>query len=171
MLTSQDLQKFIDQNQIAAEIMPMEEDTPTVPDAARALGVEEDQIIKSLVFVVDDQPTLVITNGTHKVDSRLVALVITNGTHKVDSRLVARHYGVGRKRAKMTRAEQALEITGYAVGAMPPFGHRTRLRTIVDPGVVDQQEIFGGGGEIDAMLRLASEELLRVTGARIVRVT
>jgi Cys-tRNA(Pro) deacylase len=155
MLTSQDLQKFIDQNQIAAEIMPMEEDTPTVPDAARALGVEEDQIIKSLVFVVDDQPTLVITNGTHKVDSRLVA----------------RHYGVGRKRAKMTRAEQALEITGYAVGAMPPFGHRTRLRTIVDPGVVDQQEIFGGGGEIDAMLRLASEELLRVTGARIVRVT
>ena len=155
MLTSQDLQKFIDQNQIAAEIMPMEEDTPTVPDAARALGVEEDQIIKSLVFVVDDQPTLVITNGTHKVDSRLVA----------------RHYGVGRKRAKMTRAEQALEITGYAVGAMPPFGHRTRLRTIVDPRVVDQQEIFGGGGEIDAMLRLTSEELLRVTGARIVRVT
>jgi Cys-tRNA(Pro) deacylase len=155
MLTSQDLQQFIDQNQIAAEILPMEEDTPTVPDAARALGVEEDQIIKSLVFVVDGQPTLVITNGTHKVDSRLVA----------------RHYSVGRKRAKMTRAEQAFEITGYVVGAMPPFGHRTRLRTIVDPGVADHQEIFGGGGEIDAMLRLASEELLRVTGARIVRVT
>jgi Cys-tRNA(Pro) deacylase len=155
MLTSQDLQQFIDQNQIAAEILPMEEDTPTVPDAARALGVEEDQIIKSLVFVVDDQPTLVITNGTHKVDSRLVA----------------RHYGVGRKRAKMTRAEQALEITGYSVGSMPPFGHRTRLRTVVDPGVVDHQEIFGGGGEIDALLRLTSEELLRITGAEIVQVT
>ena len=155
MLTSQDLQQFIDQNQITAEILPMEVDTPTVPDAARALGVEEDQIIKSLVFVVDGQPTLVITNGTRKIDDRLVA----------------QHYGVGRKRAKMTRAEQALETTGYVVGAMPPFGHRTRLRTIVDPGVVDQQEIFGGGGEIDAMLRLTSEELLRVTGARIVRVT
>jgi Cys-tRNA(Pro) deacylase len=155
MLTSQDLQQFIDQNQIVAEILPMEKDTPTVPDAARALGVEEDQIIKSLVFVVDGQPMLVITNGTRKIDNRLVA----------------RHYGVGRKRAKMTHAEQALEITGYVVGAMPPFGHRTRLRTIVDPGVVDHQEIFGGGGEIDALLRLASEELLRVTGARIVRVT
>jgi Cys-tRNA(Pro) deacylase len=155
MLTSQDLQQFIEQNQIAAEILPMEEDTPTVPDAARALGVAEDQIIKSLVFVVDGQPTLVISNGTRKVDNRLVA----------------RHYGVGRKRAKMTRAEQALEITGYAVGAMPPFGHRTRLRTIVDPSVVDHQEIFGGGGEINALLCLTSEELLRVTGARIVRVT
>jgi Cys-tRNA(Pro) deacylase len=155
MLTSQDLQKFIEQNQIAAEILPMEEDTPTVPDAARALGVEEDQIIKSLVFLVDGQPTLVIANGTRRVDNRLVA----------------QHYGVGRKRAKMTRAERAIEITGYAVGAMPPFGHRTRLRTIVDSNVVNHREIFGGGGEIDALLRLTSEELLRVTGASIVRVT
>jgi len=155
MLTSQDLQEFIDQNQISAEILPMEEDTPTVPDAARALGVEEDQIIKSLVFLVDGQPTLVIANGTRKVDNRLVA----------------GHYDVGRKRAKMARTEQALEITGYVVGAMPPFGHRTRLRTIVDPDVVAHQEIFGGGGEIDAMLRLTPEELVRVTDAEIVCVT
>jgi Cys-tRNA(Pro) deacylase len=155
MLSSQNLQKFIDQNQISAEILPMEEDTPTVPDAARALGVEEDQIIKSLVFLVDGQPTLVIANGTHKVDNRLVA----------------RHYGVGRKRAKMARPEQALEITGYVVGAMPPFGHQTRLRTIADPGVVAHQEIFGGGGEIDAMLRMRPEELLRVTRAEVVSVT
>jgi Cys-tRNA(Pro) deacylase len=155
MLSSQDLQKFIDQNQISAEILPMEEDTPTVPDAAQALGVEENQIIKSLVFLVDGQPTLVIANGTHKVDNRLVA----------------RHYGVGRKRAKMARPEQALEVTGYVVGAMPPFGHRTPLRTIVDPGVVAHQEIFGGGGEIDAMLRMTPEELLRATRAEVVSVT
>ena len=155
MLTSQDLQQFISQNQIAAEILLMEEDTPTVPDAARALGVEEDQIIKSLVFLVGGQPTLVIANGTRKVEVRLVA----------------RHFGVGRKRAKLARPGQALEITGYIVGAMPPFGHRTRLRTIVDPDVVAHQEIFGGGGEIDAMLRMTAEELVRVTRAEIVRVT
>lgn len=155
MLTSQDLQQFIDENQIAAEILPMEEDTPTVPDAARALGVGEDQIIKSLVFLVEGQPTLVIANGTRKVEVRLIA----------------RHYGVGRKRAKMARPEQALEITGYIVGAMPPFGHWTRLRTIVDPDVVAQQEIFGGGGEINAMLCITAEELVYATGAEIVRVT
>ncbi len=155
MLTSEDLQRFVDQNQIAAQILPMEEDTPTVPDAARALGVEEEQIIKSLVFLVDGQPTLVISNGTRRVEDREVA----------------RHFGVGRKRAKMARPEQALEITGYVVGAMPPFGHQTRLRTVVDPDVVAQREIFGGGGEINAMLRLTPEELLRVTGAQIVRVS
>jgi Cys-tRNA(Pro) deacylase len=155
MLTSQDLKSFIDKNQIEAEILPMEEDTPTVPDAARALGVEEEQIIKSLVFLVDGQP----------------ALVIANGTHKVDNRLVARYFEVGRKRAKMARPEQALEVTGYAVGAMPPFGHRTRLATVIDPGVVTHSEIFGGGGEINAMLRLTSNELLRVTGGEIVAVS
>ena len=155
MLTGKDLQNFIDQNQIEAKILPMEEDTPTVPDAARALGVEEEQIIKSLVFLVDGQPTLVIANGTHKVDNRLVA----------------RHLGVGRKRVKMAHPEQALEVTGYVVGAMPPFGHQTRLPTIIDPDVVTHSVIFGGGGEINAMLRLTSSELLRVTGAEIASVS
>jgi Cys-tRNA(Pro) deacylase len=155
MLSSQDLRSFISQRQIAAEILPMSEDTPTVPDAARALGVSEEQIIKSLVFLVDGRP----------------ALVIANGTHKVDDRLVARHFGVGRKKVKMARPEQALEITGYGVGAMPPFGHQTRLPTLVDPGVVAHPEIFGGGGGIDVMLRMASEELLRVTEAEIVTVS
>jgi Cys-tRNA(Pro) deacylase len=155
MLTSQDLQRFINQHKIAATLLPMDEDTPTVPDAARALGVAEEQIIKSLVFMVDGQPTLVIANGTRKVDDRLVA----------------GHYGVGRKRARLARSEQALEITGYVVGAMPPFGHQTRLRTIVDPDVVAQVEIFGGGGQINAMLRLTSQELLRITAAEIVPVS
>ena len=154
MLTSQDLQRFIDQNQITAQILPMAEDTPTVPDAARALGVAEDQIIKSLVFLVDGEPVLVIANGTGRVDDRLVASC----------------FGVGRKRVKMARAERALEITGHTVGAMPPFGHKTKLRTLVDPAVTTHAEIFGGGGEINAMLRLTPEELLRVTGAEIVPV-
>ncbi len=148
-LTSADLQQFIDQHQIEATILPMDEHTPTVPDAARALGVEPEQIIKSLVFLVKGEPLLVINNGVNKVDRR-----------KVAARL-----GVGRKQIKLARTEQALAITGYVVGSMPPFGHRQKLRTFVDPAITDLAVIFGGGGEIDAMLRLSPAELLRVTGA------
>ncbi len=155
ILTSQDLQQFITRNQIAAEILPLEEETPTVPDAARALGVQEEQIIKSLVFLVSGQP----------------ALVISNGTRKLDSRLIAGYCGVGRKQVKMARAEQAWEITGYVVGAMPPFGHQSRLQTIVDPSVLEEREVFGGGGDINAMLRLTPAELLRVTEAEVVSVS
>lgn len=161
MLTSQDLQEFIDRCHVAAEILPMAEDTPTVPDAARALGVSQEQIIKSLVFLVEQSPA---------GDPQPV-LVIANGVRKVDDRLVARHLGVGRKRVKMARPEQALAITGYGVGAMPPFGHRVALRTLLDPGVIAQGEVYGGGGEINAMLRLAAQELLRVTRAEVVPVT
>ena len=154
-LTSTDLQRFIDDHQIEATILSMAEHTPTVPDAARALDVETDQIIKTLVFVVNDEPVLVINNGLARVDRR-----------KVAARL-----NVGRKRVKFADAERALEITGFVVGSMPPFGHRQKLRTFIDPAVTEFDVIFGGGGEIDAMLRLTPAELLRVTGGEVLAVS
>jgi Cys-tRNA(Pro) deacylase len=151
MLTSTDLQQYIDTHQINATILPMAEHTPTVPDAARALGVEPEQIIKSLVFVVKGDPLLVISNGLSKVDRRKIAAYL----------------GVGRKQVKFAGAEQALAITGYVVGSMPPFGHRQLLPTIVDPAITELDVIFGGGGDINAMLRLTPAELVRVTVAEL----
>jgi prolyl-tRNA editing enzyme YbaK/EbsC (Cys-tRNA(Pro) deacylase) len=109
-LTQTDLQTFIDQHGIAATILPMAEHTPTVPDAARVLAVEPEQVIKSLVFLVDDHPILIINNGLARVDRGKVAT----------------RFGVGKKRIKFASAEQALAITGYITGSMPPFGHQQR---------------------------------------------
>ena len=155
LLTSADLQRFIQAQEIEATILPLNEHTPTVPDAARALAVEPEQIIKSLVFLVKDEPLLVINNGLAKVDRR-----------KVADRL-----GVGKKQVKFASAEQALELTGYVVGSMPPFGHRRKLPTFIDPAIIEFEVIFGGGGDINAMLRLTPGELLRVTGGEVMRVS
>jgi prolyl-tRNA editing enzyme YbaK/EbsC (Cys-tRNA(Pro) deacylase) len=122
-----------------------------VPEAARVLGVEADQIIKSLVFIIKDRPLLVINNGLARVDRGKVAT----------------HLEVGKKQVKFATAEQALAITGYIVGSMPPFGHRQKLPTLIDPAALAWEIIFGGGGDIDAMMRLSSKELIRVTGAEI----
>jgi len=154
-LTRLDLQQFIDAQQVKATILPMNEHTSTVPDAARALGVEPEQIIKSLVFLINAEPLLVITNGLEKVDRG-----------KIAARL-----GVGKKRIKFARADQALHITGYVVGSMPPFGHRQKLRTFIDPAITELELIFGGGGDVDAMLRLTPAELLRVTEGEILAVS
>ncbi len=151
-LNSADLQEFIDENDIEATILPLDEHTPTVGDAARALEVATDQIIKSLVFNTPDESLLVINNGLNRVDRKKIA----------------GHLGLGRKRVKFASPEQALAITGYVVGSMPPFGHMRKLRTLVDPAVVKQKTIFGGGGEINAMMRLDAAELIRVTGAEVV---
>ena len=150
-LTSEDLQHFIETHHIEATILPMDGHTPTVSDAARALGVQTDQIIKSLVFMAAGNPLLVISNGLSRVDGKKLAAYLD----------------VGRKKVKFAAAEQALEITGFIVGSMPPFGHHQRLRTLVDLAVMDWDAIYGGGGNIDAMMRLTPAELIRVTEAEI----
>jgi Cys-tRNA(Pro) deacylase len=149
--TSKDLQHFIETHHIDAAILPMDGHTPTVSDAARELGVQTDQIIKSLVFMAAGRPLLVIGNGLSRVDRKKLAAYLE----------------VGQKKVKFATAEQAFEITGFVVGSMPPFGHHQRLRTLVDPAVMGWDTIYGGGGNIDAMMRLTPAELIRVTEAEI----
>jgi len=151
----EDLQRFIDENRIDASLLPLGEHTTTVTEAARALGVETERIIKSLVFRIDDKPILVINNGLARVDRRKLATFL----------------GVGRQRVKFASPDQALDITGYVVGSMPPFGHREKLRTLVDKAVTEWDVIFGGGGGLDTMLRLTPAELLRVSDAEVLELS
>ena len=148
-MTSVDLQRFIDGHGIEAIILPLSRPTPTVAEAAVALGVETLQVIKSLVFRIKEEPLLVIANGESRVDRRKLA----------------DYLNVGRGRVRFASTDQALEITGYVVGSMPPFGHRLKLRTILDAAVTRQDTVYGGGGDINAMLRIKTSELLSVTAA------
>ena len=147
-LTSRELTEFLAENQIEAEIVFLWEETRTVAEAAAVLGVDADQIIKSLLFLADGEPMLAINNGTARVAWKQLA----------------DYLGVSRRRLKTANAEKVLAITGYPVGAVPPFGHKTKLRTVVAAAVYDQQIIYGGGGEVHALMRLTTAELQRVVG-------
>ncbi len=151
-MNSTDLQTFLTTHTIAAEMVYMQVHTPTVETAAQALGVHVDQVIKSIVLLADDSPLLVIANGTSRIDLKRIA----------------DHLNLPRKKVKMADAQTVLEITGYIVGSMPPFGHKTALRTLIYSRVFDQTLVYGGGGEIDAMLKIAPSEIERVTrGERV----
>ena len=80
--------------------------------AAAALGVAPGQIIKSLLFLVRDEPVLVIASGDTLVDWAVLAS----------------RYGIGKKQVKLADAETVLRLIGYPVGGVPPFGHVTRVR-------------------------------------------
>ncbi len=130
--------------------------TPTVPEAAAAVGVAPERVLKSLVLLVDGTPQLVVAAG----EDRLVY-----------PRL-AQAFGTSRRKVRLASADEALEVTGYAVGAMPPFGHRVALPTWVDaarvrPGLT----VVAGGGARDTLLEVATDDLLRVTNARSERLT
>jgi membrane protein len=149
-----DLTHWIAENGVEAEVVRLPQETPTVQAAARAVDAPPEAILKSLLFLVDGQPYLVMANGLSRVDREAVAA----------------HLDVGKKRVKMASAEEVAEWTGYAVGAVPPFGHRTRLPALMDPAVLEQPVIYAGGGGIRALVRLTPQELCRVAEPEIVPV-
>jgi prolyl-tRNA editing enzyme YbaK/EbsC (Cys-tRNA(Pro) deacylase) len=125
--------------------------TPTVPEAAAAVGVRAEQVLKSLVVFVDGEPSLVIAAGPHRLSYPRMAAA----------------FGTSRRRVRFADPAEALAATGYPVGAMPPFGHRRPLPTWVDrTGVAPGLEVVAGGGARDALLELRTDDLLRVTEAR-----
>ena len=148
-LTPTDLTRFIAEHGIAAELAPMDVDTPTVPAAAAALGVAPAQIIKSLLFLIRDAPVLVIASGETLVDRGALAA----------------RFGVGKKQIKLADAETVLAVIGYPAGGVPPFGHRTRVPVLLDRAVLAWDVVYGGGGDDHTLLRIAPGELARVTAA------
>lgn len=155
------LAAYIAAQNIEATIFELDEPTPTVETAAAALGVHPAQIIKSLLFLIKRQ------NGEFDP-----LLVITNGTSRVDYVALARLAGTSRRSIRIASAEQVEALTGYEVGAVPPFGHEQRLPTILDETVLQQDVIYGGGGSDHALMRVSVAELRRVlAGAAVAAVT
>lgn len=150
-LTADDLQAFLQMQDIQAEIVFLPVPTPTVETAALAVGVSVEQIVKSILFLVDDQPVLTIACGTAYVDRHCIAGV----------------FGVGKKRVKLASAQEVLALSGYEVGAMPPFGHCQPLRSLLDRRVLDLPEAYAGGGAENALLHISPQEILRVSQAQV----
>lgn len=145
-MTPADLARFIAREYIDAELITEIGDTPTVSTAAAALGVTEDQILKTLLFYVRNQPVIVISHGVQPVPARALAA----------------HFGVGKRQIKLARPEQVLAETGYPVGGVPPIGHRNLLPVLMAQSLLAYTVVYGGGGDDKTMLRIPVAELLRV---------
>lgn len=156
MKTPADLARYIRDKAIDAELVQPPHETPTVPLAAQAMGCTEDQIIKSLLFLIEGD------------QEEAAALVIGNGTGQIDPRKLAGIFGVGRKRVKLAAPDLVLAWTGFPAGGVPPFGYPQPLATYVDRSVLDQPLVYGGGGDERTLMRITPQELLRVTGAQII---
>lgn len=105
---------------VPLEVTVFSESTHTAEEAAKAVGAELGQIVKSLVFVTasDDgelEPIVCLVSGPNRVDlSRLAAVL-------------------GRSDVRRATASEANELTGFVIGGIPPFGHLRRARVIMDP--------------------------------------
>ena len=152
--TPADLQSYLDATKFPAEIIHVTAETPTVPAAAAALNVTVDEIVKTVIFLIEETPYAIIANGVRRVDPR---------------KLAAR-FGVSRKKVKLADADSVTALTGYLPGAVPPVGHRQKLPVLMDQMVRRHEVIYAGGGGIAAMLRVRSEDLWRHTDAELLSV-
>lgn len=124
--------------------------TRTAGDAARAIGVDVGQIVKSLVFRAGDVTLLVLCSGASRVDEAKLAAAV----------------GVGAVRR--ATANEAKEATGYAIGGVPPFAHATPCRVLCDRGLTAFDVVWAAAGLPDAVFAIAPDDLVRVSGATIV---
>jgi prolyl-tRNA editing enzyme YbaK/EbsC (Cys-tRNA(Pro) deacylase) len=146
-LNADDLQSFLQTNGISAEVLRLPVPTPTVETAAQAVGAQVEQIVKSILFLINDQPVLAITCGTAYVERRVIGEL----------------YGVGKKRVKLASKEEVRTLSG----CMPPFGHCQPMRSLLDRGVLESNEVFAGGGADNALMRISPQEILRVSKAEV----
>lgn len=129
------------------EVRRFPEGTKTAEAAARAIGCDVGQIVKSLIFMADDRPVLALTSGRNRVDEiKLAALT-------------------GAREVRRATPEEAREATGFAVGGTPPFAHTQAVRTFIDGDLLGYDEVWAAAGTPDSVFPLTPADLVRVSEA------
>ncbi|MEU6918047.1 YbaK/EbsC family protein [Streptomyces olindensis] len=128
------------------------EATRTAAEAAAALGCELSQICKSLIFAADGVPVLVLMDGASRVDVELVRKQL------------------GAEKVTRARADVVRETTGYAIGGVPPFGHRTRTRVLADRSLLAHDVVWAAAGTPYTVFPMAPRDLVGHAGGTLVDV-
>jgi prolyl-tRNA editing enzyme YbaK/EbsC (Cys-tRNA(Pro) deacylase) len=134
----------------AFQVVEFPASTRTAADAAAAIGCEVAQIAKSLVFRTKEEkkPILVIASGVNRVNEKRLRDLVGETIEKAD-------------------AEFVREQTGFAIGGVPPVGHREGLAIFIDEELLTLGEIWAAAGTPNAVFRLPAADLPTLTGGQV----
>ena len=127
--------------------------TRTAEEAAAACGCAVGQIVKSLIFrgALSQHPLLLLVSGANRVDEKAVARYMGEKLERPD-------------------ADYVREVTGFAIGGIPPLGHATALTTYMDEDLLDFAEVWAAAGTPTAVFRVDPAKLREATEATIIAV-
>lgn len=117
---------------------------PTPAEAARALGVDVGAVLESQVFLLDDDPVLLLVSGAHRVD-------LDQTGKRLDGTLTP------------APTEMVREVTGQPADGVAPVGHPCNLPTWVDTALARHREVWAAGGHPNTLFRTSFRELMRIT--------
>lgn len=135
-------------------IRSMAETTRTAEEAAAACGCNIAQIVKSLIFT--------------GADSGRDYLLLVSGGNRVDETGIAAAIGEALIRP---RANHVREVTGYAIGGIPPFGHKAPLTTFIDEELLNFDVVWAAAGTPNAVFSCDPKRLREAIGATIIGVS
>ena len=131
------------------DVQELAASTRTAQEAAEAVGCSQRSIVKSLVFLADDEPVVVLQRGDRRVDpGRLRTLL-------------------GAAQVRRADADRVYAETGYAIGGVPPLAHLRPLRTVIDACIADDERLFAAAGGPSALFATSGGELRRLSGAEV----
>jgi prolyl-tRNA editing enzyme YbaK/EbsC (Cys-tRNA(Pro) deacylase) len=132
------------------QIQRLTASTRTARDAAVAVGCEEGQIAKSIVFVADGDPIVCVTSGRHRVDPEKLAEALDCAE------------------VRQAGADEVRAATGFAIGGVPPFGHDRPI--VLDQALLDHERVWAAAGDPHSLFEVDPRELCRCVEARVVSV-
>jgi Cys-tRNA(Pro) deacylase len=151
-LTTAHVQRVLAAFDLGLEVITYAQSTATSQQAADAIGCELGQIAKSLCFMVDGAPVLVVAAGDQRVDDKKLAT----------------YFEVGRKKVKTAKPEQCITIFGYAPGGVPPVGHRTAdIPTLIDDSLQRFERVYAAAGASNANFGITVPQLVTITNGTI----
>jgi prolyl-tRNA editing enzyme YbaK/EbsC (Cys-tRNA(Pro) deacylase) len=122
--------------------------TRTAVDAARAVGCDVGQIVKSLVFVAGGRPVVALVSGANRLDEGRLAGIAGEPVAKAD-------------------AEAARTATGYSIGGVPPFGHATDVPVFMDRDLLGYGVVWAAAGRPDSVFEIEPERLRELSNAMV----
>lgn len=135
---------------LPSELTEFDATTRTAEDAARAVGCELGQIVKTLFFLAEGRATMALVAGDRQVDTALLAQLL----------------GVGRKRLKMGSPDEVLEHTGYPVGGVAPVGSLKPCDVVADESLQRFERIWAAAGNANTVFPAGTFALVRATNGQ-----
>jgi prolyl-tRNA editing enzyme YbaK/EbsC (Cys-tRNA(Pro) deacylase) len=135
----------------ADTISEFPEGTRTSQDAANAVGCTVAQIAKSIVLRAGEQVVLVIASGPNRVDLAKIAAAVGAPVKSADGRWVR-------------------DVTGFAIGGVPPVGHTANVRIFIDADLMTLDPVWAAAGTPRHVFKTGARELARMTGGTVMDV-
>jgi Cys-tRNA(Pro) deacylase len=134
-------------------VVEHEQTTRSAREAAQAIGCSVAQIVKSLIFRTKDshRPVLVVASGPNRVNEARLGELVMEAIERADPDFV-----------------QA--VTGFAIGGVPPVGHRTSITTFIDEDLMHFEEIWAAAGTPNAVFKLTPAEMAGMTHGQVVSI-